>query len=87
MNISTLEQYVEQMNSWGKLTGGKPLSLLNDADRQRIAQRIDCELSPENLTCDGELSRTEVNARYKSLTAAAKDLIKLDPSVRMYEFA
>ena len=29
MNISTIEQYVEQKNSWGKLFGSKPLSLLN----------------------------------------------------------
>jgi hypothetical protein len=50
---------------------------------------IDSSLSPENLTCDGELPRTEVNRRYKELTGAAKDLIKLDPSVAqyMYEFA
>jgi hypothetical protein len=50
---------------------------------------IDSALSPENLTCDGELPRTEVNRRYKELTGAAKDLIKLDPSVAqyMYEFA
>jgi hypothetical protein len=50
---------------------------------------IDSSLSPENLTCDGELPRAEVNRRYKELTGAAKDLIKLDPSVAqyMYEFA
>jgi hypothetical protein len=54
-----------------------------------VAQSIDCELSPENLTCDGELPRSEVDRRYKALTSAAKDLIKLDPSVAkfMYEFA
>ena len=28
---------------------------------------IDCSLSPECLTCDGELSRTEVNRRYREL--------------------
>jgi len=29
MNISTLEQYVDGMNRWGKLFGNKELSLLN----------------------------------------------------------
>jgi hypothetical protein len=43
-------------------------------------------LSPENLTCDGELSRTEVNRRYKELMTAAKQLKKLDPSVKFYEY-
>ena len=37
MNISTIEQYVDQKNSWGKIFGTKPLSLLNAKDRQKIA--------------------------------------------------
>jgi hypothetical protein len=49
---------------------------------------IDCALSPENLSCDGELPRAEVNRRYRELTAAAKDLIRLDPAAgkAIYEF-
>ena len=47
---------------------------------------IDSSLSPENLTCDGELSRTEVNRRYKELMSAAKQLKKLDPAVTFYEY-
>jgi len=43
-------------------------------------------LSPENLTCDGELPRAEVNRRYKELMTAAKQLKKLDPSVTFYEY-
>jgi hypothetical protein len=61
--------------------------LQNAADRQSIADSIDSDLSPENLTCDGELSRSQVQARYKTLTKAAKELQKLDPSVKFYEFA
>jgi hypothetical protein len=86
MNTSTIEQYVEQMNSWGKLFKKNPLSLLNDADRQRIAQRIDCELSPENLTCDGELSRAEVQQRYQYLTRCAEELSSIDPTVTFYDY-
>jgi hypothetical protein len=47
---------------------------------------IDAALSPENLTCDGELPRAEVNARYKELMTAAKQLKKLDPAVKFYEY-
>jgi hypothetical protein len=39
-------------------------------------------LSPENLTCDGELSRAQVQARYKELMAVAHDLAQLDPGER-----
>ena len=87
MNISTLEQYVDGKNRWGALFGNKPLSLLNAKDRQAIANSIDADLSPENLTCDGELSRTEVNRRYKNLTRCAQELLSIDPTVKIYEFA
>ncbi len=86
MNISTLEQYVEQKNRWGALFGNKPLSLLDAKDRQRIAESIDSELSPENLTCDGELPRSQVQARYRMLTRAAQELQSIDPEVTFYEF-
>ena len=86
MNISTLEQYVEKKNSWGKLFGNKPLSLLSATDRQKIADSIDADLSPENLTCDGELPRSVVQARYKMLTRAAQELQSIDPAVTFYEY-
>ena len=49
MNISNLEAYVAQRNAYGKIFGQKALSLLNASDRQRIADMIDGDLSPENL--------------------------------------
>lgn len=86
MNISTLEQYVEQKNRWGAIFGSKPLSLLNAKDRQQIADSIDADLSPENLTCDGELRGSQVQAKYRMLTRAAEELRSIDPSVKFYEF-
>lgn len=85
--MKALQTYIDQKNRWNAIFKGEQFEIDTAKGRQRVADSIDAALSPENLTCDGELSRTEVNARYKSLTAAAKDLIKLDPSVRMYEFA
>ena len=86
--MKALNAYIAQQNAWGKIWGEKPLSLSTEADRKRIAQKIDSALSPENLSCDGELPRTEVNRRYRELTGAARDLVKLDPSMaqHMYEF-
>ncbi len=87
MNISTLESFVERENKFAALFGKTPLSLLNAQDRQRIADKIDSQLSPENLTCDGELSRSQVQARYKFLTRCARELQSIDADVKFYEFA
>ncbi len=84
---ATIEQYVDGINRWGALFGNKPLSLLNAKDRQKIADRIDSDLSPENLTCDGELPRSQVQQRYQFLTRAARELQSIDPSVTFYEFS
>ena len=86
--MKALNAYIAQQNAWGKVWGDEPLSVDTFANRKRIAQKIDCALSPENLSCDGELPRAEVNRRYRELTGAARDLVKLDPAMAqfMYEF-
>lgn len=88
MNISNLEAYVEAENKWAAIFNKdhRPLSLLRAEDRQRIAASIDSRLSPENLTCDGELSRSQVQARYRSLIRCAEELRSIDPAVQFYEF-
>lgn len=87
MNISTLEAYVEQRNKFNAIFGKEPLSLLKAEDRQRIADMIDGDLSPENLTCDGELSRSVVQLKFQRLTRCAQELLSIDPNVKFYEFA
>ncbi len=84
--MSALTQYVDRKNSFAKIFGNKELSLQNAVDRQRIADSIDADLSPEILTCDGELAPSQVRARYKALTTAAVELKRLDPSVKFYEY-
>ena len=84
--MSALTDYVEQHNKWNAIFGKAPLSLAKAADRQRIADMIDGDLSLENLTCDGEPSRSQGQARYKRLTIAARQLKKVDPAVSFYEF-
>lgn len=80
-----LETYVNEKNRWGSIFGNGPLVI--GRDNARIAESIDCELSPENLTCDGEANPTYVRNRYKLLVGAARELKALDPSVRFYEVA
>ena len=84
--MKALQAYIDQKNKWNRLFKGKEYEIQTSKGRQEVADSLDSDLSPENLSCDGELSRAQVNARYKQYTSAAKDLLKLDPSVRMYEF-
>ena len=85
--MSALNTYLVRKNAYATIFGAKALTLDSATDRQKIADSIDSDLSPENLTCDGELPRSLVQKRYKELTMAAKELQKLDPSVKFYEFA
>jgi hypothetical protein len=85
MNIQALETYVEQKNRWRAIFKQKPLSLLNKQDRQAIANSIDSEMSPENLTCDGELRGAQVREKARFLTRCAEELLTVDPTVSFYE--
>jgi len=83
--MKDLNQYVAQKNSWNAMFKGRVYDLSIALDRQLIADALDADLSPENLTCDGELPRAQVIARAKFLNKAAEQLLKLDPTVKMYE--
>ena len=85
MNIATLEQYVANKNKWRAIFNQPALSLLNAKDRQALADGIDSEMSPENLTCDGELPRSVVQMKVRNLTRCAEELLSIDPSVTFYE--
>jgi len=90
--MRALTTFIDNKNRYAALFKGQRTEPLYEVDtaagRKREAQMNDCALSPENLSCDGELPRAEVNRRYRELTAAAKDLIRLDPTMAqyMYEF-
>lgn len=81
-----LNDFVEEHNLYfGNHYGIWDLNNAND--RQAIAQEIDCQLSPENLHCDGEISNTEAMRKFRRLNAVAKELLALDPTVTFYEYA
>ena len=87
MNISALELFVEQQNRWKAILGRPMLSLMNHKDRQYIAEEIDLQLSPENISCDGEISARQARERYQYLCRCARELISIDPSVRFSEYS
>jgi len=84
--MKALQKYIDQKNHWNSIFKGPQYEITTHAGRQRVADMIDAALSPENLTCDGELPRAEVQRRYNELMTAAKQLKKLDPSVKFYEY-
>ena len=75
--MTALENYLFRANSWARLTKGKLLSLDSAADRATLADKIESDLSPENLCCDGEASVQHVRAMRKLLTAARKELAQI----------
>jgi hypothetical protein len=91
LDMKALTALIAQENQWSSIFNPKFVAheVATAQGRERVAKMIDAKLSPENLSCDGELPRAEVNRRYRALTSAAKDLLKLDPSMAqfMYEFS
>ena len=87
--MKELKAYVDRKNAFNKCfnKNARGLNITFSEDRQRIADMLDSDLSPENLTCDGELPRSTVIARKRELDKVAKQLLALDPSIKMYEFA
>ena len=90
--MKALTAYIDQKNRYASLFRGQRTEALYEVTtaegRKRVAEMIDSDLSPENLSCDGELPMPQVRARYRALTAAATDLVRIDPTVAqyMYEF-
>ena len=84
--MQALAKFIEQKNHWNSFFNGEQYEIKTAKGRQRVADMIDAALSPENLTCDGELPRDEVNRRYRELTTAARQLKQLDPAVTFYEW-
>jgi hypothetical protein len=74
--MKALQTYIDEKNRWRAVFGKAPLTLAS------AAETIDCDLSPENLTCDGELRGPQLHARHKQLTTAGRQLVLLDPSLQ-----
>lgn len=78
-----LTKYVETKNAWDRLMrkAGRPsepklydLRNLTAASKARLMSEIECDLSPENLTCDGELTGTKLRQRAAYLKAVKTEL-------------
>ena len=79
MKYATITEYVTKRNQLNELFGVRSrLNLGSSADRKTIAAMLDADLSPENLTCDGELSVAQVRTRKLFIEKALAELKVLD---------
>src|SRR5210317_157877 len=70
-----LSNYVEQMNSWNAIFNDASIEFpLTAESAQKIGSKLDGELSPENLHCDGEISAREAQRKYNFLTSVVDEL-------------
>jgi hypothetical protein len=76
MKMPELREYVVKYNA--RLRAFKEptieLACLSKAEFLRLVRSISCDLSPENLSHDGELSREKVDERGKYLAKCLEQL-------------
>lgn len=59
---------------------------LTQSQVDKIVESIDCSLSPENLHCDGEISHSQAQAKYRKLTGALHELKRMGFDVNSDEY-
>ena len=64
---------------------GAPFDINDPLHRQELGELIDSQASPENLYCDGEVSVAQGARKSRFLTACARELLKIDPTIKLYE--
>jgi len=86
--MKALTAYVEQKNRWNAIFKGEQFEVQSASGRRRVAQSLDADLSPENLTCDGEVRGVELRKKQDYLNQCVTELIRLDPAVKesFYEY-
>jgi hypothetical protein len=80
-----LKVYLENHNRFRTVFGGKALDINDVSDRQQLAYELDGQMSPENISCDGERPASEVRRLARFYRLVAKELRQLDPSVKFDE--
>ena len=70
-----LQRTLDKMNIWRGFKNKTLLRFpLTENEINEVAEHLDCEMSPENLHCDGEISRAEAVKKGKYFLLAFKEL-------------
>lgn len=82
----SLAKFIERENMYArvfKMPEMDPNNLTTEQKKQ-LAGKIACSLSPENLTCDGELRGAQLQAKARMLQKAKQDLEAMGVTVPEY---
>ncbi len=78
---TNLEAYIKTQNAWRDLFSSDKVASLEIpttvAQAETIIEQLECDLSPENLCCDGELRGPELNKKSAMLNAAYSECMTL----------
>lgn len=89
--MQEIYQYLGERNAMRVLFKQRKLRLYvpgggpDHSDLRTLAAYLEGDLSPENLTMDGELSRDVVAQRHAYLIAVARQIKQLNPSITFWE--
>ena len=74
--MKNLQHYIDNRNSWNSFFPNNTVITfpLNQKTVDELAESLDCDLSPENLHCDGEISHAEADRKYRYYGRVIKDL-------------
>ena len=77
--MRNLEAYIEKQNIWNAMFGKRQYNVKNltSKDIATIRDMLECDLSPENLCCDGELHGKALMQKMRWLQGAMNDLNKI----------
>lgn len=81
--MKELEIYLQKHNIWRGIEGKPDFTPenLRGFDLLEMRQSVEGDLSPENLTCDGELSEEEVGYKVEFLLLVREQLDRLKCSL------
>lgn len=74
-----LQAYLNEKNRWARFAGRRELRIedINQREADELFRSLGCELSPENLTCDGELRGRALQVKAAMLKGAVRDLERM----------
>lgn len=85
--MRNLRKYVERQNVLNRLFGTNEITFpLSSKDSDDIAYSLEGDLSPENLHCDGEISRAEAQRKYDFYMKVQDELEEHTGTVRELEY-
>ena len=75
INTENLDEYIDRANRWGAIFNQSGIDFpLQQADVDTLVSRLNGDLSPENLHCDGEIPASEARRKYQFYSTVAQEL-------------